>query len=1749
MPDESIAKLPSLEIGLRMAERISLALHHNAVPVLRELLVMNSSDGAVENLELRMETAPAFISARVWNIARIDAGQVFTVRELDFTLDPAMLSSLTECEPAKATFILSSGGAEIARLERPIELLPRTQWGGIGYAPELICSFIRPNDPAIDTILKKAATLLSDAGKNAALNGYASKKKERAWELAEAIWNAVFSLKLDYALPPASFETTGQKIRSSSSILEGGIATCLDLTVLFCAALEQCGLNSVIIMKKGHAYPGVWLADMSFPSMITDDASSIRNRIKLQELVLFESTLVVDRRNRPSFRAACEHGRNQLLIDQDDDFELLIDVKVARSQKIRPLGDMDTPVLVSTQAEGNVEGADLAFEAPPFFEEIVDRDPVELVETPKTRLDRWQRKLLDLSLRNTLLNFKAVKRSVTLIAPDPAGLEDVIAAGTELRVLPDPAVMAGSDPRDAELHRQRHLENAVAENAIAALKRGDVFTTHKADELDGRLTELYRSARLSMEEGGANTLHLALGFLAWKKDDKDEKRYKAPLILIPVTLKRKSVKSGFKLVIHEDEPKFNPTLLEMLRQDFNLSIPEVEGEELPKDHSGLDVPRIWKAVSQAVKEIKGWEVEESVVLSTFSFAKFLMWKDLVDRTEQLRQSPIVKHLIDTPREPFNANDGTFPDPRRLDTDHAPETVFCPLPADSSQLSAVMAAARGKNFVLEGPPGTGKSQTISNLIAHTIASGKTILFVSEKMAALDVVYRRLKEVGLGEFCLEIHSAKAKKSDVLDSLRRSWLARGTNNEAEWRKEAARLKGLRDGLNTFVSHLHQPHKCGFSIFSAIGAVTSNADLPQLSVGWPSNDFHTEADMDRLRDIVKRLGINARAVSAVRSNPLTFIRGHEWSNAWQAEMVAHARKMIPAIGAALNAIGNFISNLGVEPQVLSRTARTVLKTLAGTLPQAAGHDWRFVFAPDARKIGDRLIEAADLVEQHRNEKKKLSVSYTAEATASLNLEEIQSEWRLAEEGWFVKKMLGQSSVRKKLLSCAENKKAKPHCLEDIVVLISMKEIETRLQSYDDLVAKTAGLWNGLKTDLDECRRYKAFSTDLFAALGGLATDSTKLSVWRSKIETLLGPDNLLLEPTGQVGASASTLVRIADELDKVEQEFIRLSSSSEELLDASGQTLQDQASLCSRLIELEPKINSWCAWQKVRHEAINEGLAPIVEALEAQIVTPEQVEDAFETAYCRWWLRGAIDADNILRSFVSVEHEQRIQEFKALDVKFTSLTRDYIRANLCGQLPDQDAQSRSAEWGTLKREIEKKRMHLPIRELVRRLPTALTKLSPCLLMSPLSVAQFLPADVAQFDLVVFDEASQIPVWDAIGAIARGKQCVIVGDPKQLPPTSFFDRAETQEDDDEATEADLESILDECLGASLPTLSLSWHYRSRHESLIAFSNHHYYGGGLVTFPSPVTEDRAVSFHFVEDGLYEKGGARINQSEAKAMVSHLVSQLRQPDFKAAGLTIGIVTLNSEQQRLVEDLLDAERRNDPELEHYFSEEALEPVFVKNLESVQGDERDIIYFSIGYGPDRSGHISMNFGPMNRQGGHRRLNVAITRARHGLRVFSSLRADQIDLSRTQASGLRDLKRFLEFAERGAKALAETVHGSLGEYESPFEEAVAKALARKGWRIQTQVGVSAFRIDLGVVHPDLPGCYLAGIECDGATYHRSATARDRDKLREMVLRGLGWKLIRIWSTDWWIDPNGALDKVDQQLRQLLNTDAADAA
>jgi very-short-patch-repair endonuclease len=1748
--DEQDAKV-LYRVELDSSPTIGYASIQNSVPVIRTIRLSNNSEAELADVELLVRCDPAFAVGAKLRFQNLAPGETRSLGPIDLEPDHSFLADLQEGMTATVSLTLVRGDSELAREAKAIEVLAYDQWAGTRALPELLAAFSMPNNPAVDVLIGKASKLLRSSNAELSMNGYQSKSRDVVWKQVSALYSTIAAENLQYAEPPASFGSDGQKIRTPDRILEGRVATCLDLAMLFSSCLEQAGLRPVILMKQGHAWVGVWLHQASFPFPLTDDVLAVRKRMNTGEFLVFETTAVAQHKTvRSSLRMAMEQGARHL--HEEDTFLYAVDIHMARGVQIKPLPSRVT----LARAGADVSDVDAPEQIeptpqlPPLDPEFLAPIDLGTEDTPEGRLAKWKGKLLDLTLRNKLLNFKPTKASLQLVAPDLAALEDGLAAGQDFRVKPLPGLMEGTDPRSAQVHIGRTGRAPLDEMAFESLANQEVIARAQQEALDGSLLAMFSAARTGLEEGGANTLYLALGMLKWREAERAEVVHTAPLILVPVSLTRQSVKSGFRLTRHDDETIVNPTLLQLLRTAFDLSIPGLD--LTPTDDKGVDVGRILQAFRLAVREIAGWEVQESAWLGIFSFTKYLMWKDLQDRTEALKANRVVSHLVDHPGQAF-ATEARDERSERLDENYKPQDILAPLLSDSSQLKAICAVDSGRDLVLEGPPGTGKSQTITNLIAHCLAKGKSVLFVSEKMAALEVVHSRLTKIGLGPFCLELHSSKAKKSEVLQQLGAALGAPGRMTSDEWNIEAQRLAGLRQELNGFAEALHRRHGNGLTPYNAIGLCIANRSRQPSPMPWVDGNVHSTGDLLKLREAARRISALGQALPTLANHPLALIGQAEWSPSWQDDLLAGADVVSDAAGTLKQRVEPLAKLLGIAPAGQSMEAFSALDQLAEMLMAAPKVPVGLAKQANDERTRSRIasLVAHGKVRQRRWE--EIGTGWSAEL-AKFTSTELKAEWSQAENAWWPKSWFAKKAVLGKLASVRlDGRPASPETLsrafEPLADVNDEDEFLRSMQS--DAKSLLQESFAGVDTKWVDVEAHNAWAARYAQALEALAhTQSQGVDGAQSlnaRLVPLLGEQRAMLLPAGLVGSS---LVSFREALADFNAKLLRLTEVARPVEPLSGPAgadgpLERVRAVIDRWKKSKGDLRPWCQWRKVRDEAIAQGLQGLVTAVEAGAVPLANVAGHFEFSYQNWWLRKTFDVDPLLRNFASADHERKIVEFREVDARFQELTKAYIVAQLSARVPSATAVSVGAdsEMGRLRRELQKQKRHMPVRQLVQGLPTLLPKLKPCLLMSPLSVAQYLDARHAQFDLVVFDEASQIPVWDAVGVIARGKQLVVVGDPKQLPPTSFF--AKSSEDGDGAGSEDqvedLESILDECLGAGMNRLSLKWHYRSKHESLITFSNVRYYGSELVTFPSPVTSDVAVRFHPVA-GVYDRGGTRTNRAEAEAVVKAIEAHFTGTRSKAS---VGVVTFNQTQQALIETLLDARRRQNGALDRALAEVKHEELFVKNLENVQGDERDIIFFSITYGPDAAGKVTMNFGPLNGEGGHRRLNVAVSRAREGVVIFSTLRPEQIDLSKVRAAGVKDLKHYLEFAIGGPRALvASSAPTGLGP-DSPFEVAVANMLRDKGWVVHSQVGCSGYRIDMAVVDPRAPGRYLLGVECDGASYHSSASARDRDRLRQHVLESLGWQLHRIWSTDWWFSAERELEKLHAKLEATLSQEA----
>lgn len=588
---------------------------------------------------------------------------------------------------------------------------------------------------------------------------------------------------------------------------------------------------------------------------------------------------------------------------------------------------------------------------------------------------------------------------------------------------------------------------------------------------------------------------------------------------------------------------------------------------------------------------------------------------------------------------------------------------------------------------------------------------------------------------------------------------------------------------------------------------------------------------------------------------------------------------------------------------------------------------------------------------------------------------------------------------------------------------------------------------------------------------------------------------------------------------------------------LDSQLDSWEDGYDLLAEMLADSVGQDEWFAYTEARQHLAGWGLQGTIDSAAAARLPASSVQGIVERETLRRWVDDVLDSRPELQSARHSERDALVAEFRRLDAQLVQTTV----ARVIEKTETHRPTTKNGNAGIILTEGAKKRRHMPIRELLSRTHDVALKVKPVFMMSPLSVSQYLPADI-RFDVVIFDEASQVMPEDAVNCIYRGRSLIIAGDERQLPPTNFFSLGSGEEDEnweaDQSSAKDFESVLSIAKGCgAFTSMTLNWHYRSRHEALIAFSNNRFYSGGLVTFPSAQAEgpDVGVEFFLVPNGQYDRGGSRRNLPEARFVARRIAHHY---DTRP-GMSLGVVAFSQPQADAIQLALDELILERPDLEPPLHGSRLDGLFIKNLETVQGDERDVMLFSVGYGPDQAGKLTMNFGPINREGGWRRLNVAVTRARFRNEIIASFAGSQMNPSGQRS--VNEFRRYLDYAANGLSALALDDTESLGDAESPFEESVVDWLRSQGYQVTTQVGSSGYRIDMAVHHPEHPSRFVIGIECDGLQYHSSQTARDRDRLRDQVLTGLGWKLHRIWGTAWYrhrqAEQQRLRDAVDQAI------------
>jgi len=1649
----------------------------------------------------------------------------------------------------------------------------------------LLASFVRPNHPEIAVLAREAADARGRLAGEASFHDFQMHERDDEERQAvstsvdssiTAIYEALRSRKIAYSNPPPGwdYKGEGQRIRDHGGVAQGGLGTCMDTTVLMAAVIEHVGLNPVLVLIPGHIFIGYWRLDPSksgqagspdwYPrAPVLSDSSRIRNLVEAGFLGVIETTALAIATNASPNDARAEARQGRLTIGLQANDVTLIDVAASRREGVSALP------AVNERADGVTEVYEYRAGEPPVVTEVDEKviDPESRqrqVDTHPARYRTWKSSLFSLNATNALLNLGSNARVQPLVLPPEAlgVLEDKLNQDVSFNLLSGydiPEVLAARDIRNAlQLLDGGHAEDR---NELLAQLNERRLYVQRIGRSGGQLAALSPStfvkeirsiahnAKTAREERGMNPLFLCLGIFRWEY--KPDVFAEAPLILVPVNIGVTRGRQEFTLSLDASQQTTpNAALIEWLRREHGLVIPGLV--EPLADRAGIDVDAVIAEVRNAVigqQLSTRVEVVSEARLATLDLAAFRMWQDLNGNADHFFERPLVTHLVNTPTETFIDPAIAAAETENDTIEEVLENLEAPIPADSTQKRAVLWARQGRTFVLQGPPGTGKSQTITNMVAECLVSGLRVLFVAEKGTALSVVQRRLESIGLGPFSLNLHHEGSNAAEVRAQLKRALTA--TVNPDEIAMESARrqLRNARFELTEYPQKLHKQNAAGLSAYGAHDELLVLGDGPTMPI--PSTLVaHQAEQVDSLRELFEGLqrwtsaagvreGHPWRLAGAGKGDPFDVdrvsvaVRGILDGLAWSSARPGSLREALDAVtnpqqldtlAAAANPTFPSGAELAgiLDPGWPMRAAETVAgceRAVEGWTSKLHG------FAPDTLGIDVREIKSqfdSATISNFMGRKTRQAAALAplaAAAPAGLEIDPTNASPILAD---LVAAKDAGEQVRTSLSAIPGIGSTVP---PNPYVPGALSATRTRL---DELTAATASLrdggeWTRRVNELAQSGQL-AGSTDGLRAIA---------EAWRTLWDELTVQDSDFEAWRG--GATLAEAVR------KVEEIWRR---------DADYERLVPLQRWCTLVRKLEP----------MRRAGLDQAR---VELLEGRLPA-YTAEDALARGVAKASLSERVGAEGLDR-FDAVAHDQRVTSYSTAQEQ---MRKQWVTDGPARMLAQRGGGGLGSKTGGLARELEKTTRKLGTRPILRKYGEAVQELTPLVLCSPSSVVDLIEPGVMEFDLVIFDEASQITVPEAIGALGRARAAVVVGDSKQMPPTrkvggGAFDDEEIDEDVEEIVE-DQESILSECELARVPTLSLSWHYRSQDEALIAFSNRAYYRGDLSSFPTPtlLSSETGVEFRRVDGpdgedkGMYLRAGSKkveldngisagsnTNPSEAVEIVKYIHDLVHASD---ALPSVGIVTFNEQQRQLIEDMLNASA--DPKIAAVMDPVKMgrgDVLFVKALEQVQGDERDSIVFSVAFSKQANGKIPTNFGPLTNSGGERRLNVAVTRARRKNVVFCSFEPAELDVAGATYQGPKDLKEFLAFAKAA---------GSLGEQEESGErvamrdrhrDGIAEALRAAGLHVMSDVGLSNFRLDLVLSRPESPERPILPVLLDGESWKQRSTVSDRDVLPVEVLENLmGWPTVaRIWWPMW-------LQNRDEVIRQVLaEVDAAEAA
>ena len=1659
--------------------------NNSPLSFIEKIILSNKENRLFDNIKVEFNFDNDIFKSTNIILNKIYANESKNLEIPFISIDYDKYNKINELIVCNLEIVLKTNDNILKRYNHKFKLLPISNPSiNVLKDERLYLKYITPNNKIVNEF-----TLNIKRDNNMPFIAYQNENINDTYKEIKDVYNYIHNYGIQYYNPPkGSVEDKNlsqQRLRLPSMVIKDKMGTCIDLALFFISVYESLGFDTILVILDSHAYMGVYLKDKNnikkdiFNSGIINKPNILYNYVTsgLNELILIETTLATKDKNY-SLDDVIDITSNNLLNYKGgfNAYDVNYFHKYNSLYRPIPLSNLEYESFLELKPNKIIENKEKV------FEEINYND---ILESPiKDRFTFWETKLLDLDESNPLVNFKLSTSNCIRVASD-LNIEDYIYDNDSFKVsLYQP-------------ENKKSLYECLLDNE----KPGGYIYSSDSDKIYGfglntTLKNIIKKSKEAQDETGAPTIYLVLGTLKFKRLNNEDAI--APFMVLPIKAIKNKLSESYEISYDIEDLILNKTFFEY----YKLNNPDFNFDYLyniNKDIKYKDICHKFKLENSSDVSLDS----NHFLITNLSFSHYMMWLDIHKRQDELKKNKIIDSIVSNENkinEPELIYDG---DKDELENYNE---ISSPLPYDSTQLKAVIDANRGRSFILDGPPGTGKSQTIVNIMINAIKNNKTVLFVAEKKAALDVVYKRLENIKLDRFALELHSNKANKTDFFKKLEKSMNLGETKKPSDYENKIEQLNLKKLELLDIINRIHK-NKYYYSLYECIEIYLSNNStikpLDSNLINIYNEDIHNE-----IIDLLDKI-INISCQITDFDNSLIKILGiKELSYYEKDNLRLDFSNLLNSFDNSYYDIIKFIKNIGIDTELKQGDIKNILRIIDNTFNQSIYYDKLSNYKNiDDLSLINGIFDKINSLNEYKKKHDYIDFNKISNIDYNLRINELKEDLS------FFKRLKRNKEIK-----------------EELSNILTINKIEYEFDKYYYDIKEYNELLNSINENKYVLDLYvDDFDIQSVELIKNKFNDTLKYSNLLNSINNLLDYNEAIeifleIKDDAELSNNFNNIKNNVISYQKLENEFTNKYKLRYELLN-----IDKYIELLNNNYPFSDFINM-AAINKIIDRLNELNLTSFINLLINNEIKVNELKNIYIKSLANELIERYFN-DSSINYFNSSSFDSDILKYRELINDYSKLTIEeisYLKSNnlIHGNINYKD----SSPLGRLKKSIMNGGRGVTIRDTLLDYDNIIRSYFPIFLMSPLSISKYLSIDtelqraIKKFDMVIFDEASQIPVHEAIGAIARGKSLIVAGDPMQMPPSSYF-RSNIDLDDEDIMYQDSDSLLDECMSIGMPRIQLKFHYRSHHESLIDYSNKTYYDNNLYTFPSSNQSEFKINFKHIN-----LNDTKSNSNLSKEEIDEIISTIKNiySDEKNKDKSLGIIVFNTIQKDLLEESLNNYLLKDKSLQKLLdkSSDKGEPFFIKSLENVQGDERDIIIISIGFRVSK-GHPYIN-GPLTRINGEKRLNVAISRSKDMMYVISTVKySDFSSDDKINSKGVRDLKYFLKYIE------TKGFDSNISNNESNgLVDLLSNDLRKLNLDTITNVGNSNIKIDIAVKAKEDKD-YSLGIIIDLNHKSNDLSLRDRLYVNEYMLNNLKWKIVNVYSVEYFKDKNLTIKRI----------------